>query len=67
MDIQKEEKVTILTRFKSFLKECKRVFMITKKPSMKEFKIIVKVTAIGIALIGVIGFLIQILWILIKK
>lgn len=66
MDIQQEEK-TIFTRFSSFLKECKRVFMITRKPSMKEFKIIVKVTAIGIAIIGVLGFLIQILWILIKK
>lgn len=66
MEIQ-EEKQTILTRFKTFLKECKRVFIITRKPSTKEFKSIVKVTAIGIALIGVIGFLIQILWILIKK
>ena len=62
-----QEKKTIFTRIKSFLKECKRVFMITKKPSMKEFKAIVKVTGIGILAIGVLGFLIQILWILIKK
>ena len=62
-----QEKHTLITRFKSFLKECKRVFMITKKPSIKEFKAIVKVTGIGILVIGVLGFLIQMLWILIKK
>lgn len=62
-----QEKQTLFTRFKSFFKESERVFRITKKPSMKEFKIIVKVTAIGIAIIGIIGFLIQMIWILIKK
>ena len=62
-----QEKQTLFTRIKSFIKECKRVFMITKKPSMKEFKAIVKVTGIGILIIGILGFLIQILWILIKK
>ncbi len=66
MELQ-EEKQNFFTRFKSFIKECKRVFRITKKPTMKEFKIIVKVTAIGIAIIGIIGFLIQMIWILIKK
>jgi len=61
-----EEKPNIFTRFKSFVKESKRVFRITKKPNMKEFKVIVKVTAIGIAIIGILGFLIQMTWILIK-
>ena len=64
---QEEEKQNLFTRFKSFVKESKRVFRITRKPNMKEFKVIVKVTAIGIALIGILGFLIQMTWILIKK
>ena len=61
-----EEKPTTLTRFKSFITQCKRVFRVTKKPSKEEFKVIVKISGLGIAIIGVIGFLIYLLWILIK-
>ena len=48
--------------FKSFIGELIRVFKITKKPSRQEFSIVVKVSAIGIAIIGIIGFLIFIGW-----
>ncbi len=44
---------------KSFIIECKRVLMLTKKPSKEEFKTIVKVTAAGLALIGLLGFIIN--------
>lgn len=57
-----EQKQTWLTRLKSFILESKRVFRITKKPTMPEFKAVVKVSSIGIALIGIIGFIIQIIW-----
>jgi len=40
------------------LREYKRVLSITKKPSMDEFKAIVKVTGLGMAAIGLIGFVI---------
>ncbi len=49
-------------RFTSFLVECKRVWQVTKKPTLEELKVIVKVTGIGIILIGTIGFLINMLW-----
>ena len=52
----------MLTRLKSFIKECVRVFKVTKKPGKEEFKIIVKVSGIGILAIGVVGFIIQIAW-----
>ncbi len=55
-----------LTKFKSFLIESKRVFKITKKPSREEFKAIVKVSGIGILIIGAIGFIIQMVWLLLK-
>lgn len=48
--------------FREFLRECKRVLKITRKPSMEEFKTIVKVCAIGMGVIGLIGFLIQMVW-----
>ncbi len=41
------------------LKEYRRVLKITKKPSMDEFKSISQVTAIGLAIIGLIGFVIN--------
>ncbi|MDD5331636.1 MAG: protein translocase SEC61 complex subunit gamma [Candidatus Nanoarchaeia archaeon] len=53
--------MNIMTRFTSFLQECKRVFQITKKPSKTEYMAIVKVTSIGIAIIGVVGFIISII------
>lgn len=52
----------VASRIKSFFKEILRVFKVTKKPSMEEFKVIVKVSGIGILIIGIIGFFIQIAW-----
>ena len=56
----------MFTRFKSFILESIRVFKITKKPSGQEFKTIVKVSALGIAIIGLLGFLIQTTYQLLK-
>ena len=44
-------------RFKTFAGECLRVLRITRKPDSFEFKTIVKVSGLGILIIGVIGFL----------
>lgn len=49
----------LLARLKGFAIECRRVLRVTKKPSNLEFKTIVKVSALGIALIGLVGFLLQ--------
>jgi len=46
-------------KFKNFIQECHRVLRVTKKPTSEEFKTIVKVTALGIAIIGLIGFFIS--------
>lgn len=45
-------------KLKLKLNEYKRVFKITKKPSMEEFKTISKVAGIGTIIIGMIGFII---------
>ncbi|MGC9309141.1 MAG: protein translocase SEC61 complex subunit gamma [Candidatus Nanoarchaeia archaeon] len=37
-----------------------RVWKLMKKPSMQEFKLISKVTAVGLIVIGAIGFLISV-------
>ncbi len=54
-----EEKPTRMRRMKKFFIECGRVWRVTKKPSKFEFKTIVKVSALGIAVIGLIGFVVQ--------
>ena len=48
-------------KVKRFYKECMRVFRITKKPSMMEFKTIVKASGLGMIVIGLIGFVISII------
>ncbi len=44
-----------------FIKQCKRVIRVSKKPDGEEYFDFVKVTAIGILIIGVIGFIIVII------
>lgn len=54
-----EAKPSKLARFKRFLIECKRVLRVTKKPDAIEFKTIVKISGIGMAIIGMVGFVIH--------
>ncbi len=44
-----------------FWKQCKRVLKVAKKPDRKEFFDFSKVTALGIVIIGVVGFVITLL------
>lgn len=48
-----------IVQFKEFLRECRRVVMVTKKPTRDEFKTIVKVSGLGILAIGAIGFILS--------
>ncbi len=48
-------------RFKRFIKEMLRVLRITKKPGKEEYKSLVKVTGIGAAVLGAIGFVLFLL------
>ncbi|MEK6817216.1 MAG: protein translocase SEC61 complex subunit gamma [Nanoarchaeota archaeon] len=43
---------------KSFFNKCKRVWHTLKKPSKEEFEKVAKVSAIGILILGLIGFII---------
>ncbi len=51
--------VTNTEKLKSFFTESRRVLMVTKKPGWKEFKMAVKITGIGMILIGTIGLIIR--------
>ena len=62
-----EENRTLWTRFKSFVRECVRVFNITKKPTKEEYKTISKVAGLGILIIGLLGFLVHLIKTLVFK
>ena len=49
-----------MDRLKAFIAKSKRVWLILKKPTRKEYEMIAKISAIGILAIGVVGFLIAI-------
>jgi protein transport protein SEC61 subunit gamma-like protein len=45
-------------KLKTFISECWRVLRVTKKPDKQEFSAIVKVTALGLAIIGLVGMIV---------
>ncbi|MBS3080039.1 protein translocase SEC61 complex subunit gamma [Candidatus Pacearchaeota archaeon] len=48
--------------FKSFAKQCTRVWHLLKKPDSYEFKTVAKVSAIGLVVVGFIGFAISMIF-----
>jgi protein transport protein SEC61 subunit gamma-like protein len=52
------ENPSLMQKVKRFAIECLRVLRVTKKPSRMEFKTVVKVSGLGILVIGFIGFMI---------
>ncbi len=51
-----------MVNLKEFIKECKRVLTITKKPTTEEYKVIVKISGLGILAIGLLGFIISLIF-----
>jgi protein transport protein SEC61 subunit gamma-like protein len=65
--MQDSDKPSLIFKIKRFIIECSRVLRVTKKPNSFEFKTIVKVAGLGIIVIGLIGFLIQMIRVLFIK
>ena len=55
------EEIQQPSKVKRFIKETIRVLRITKKPNREEFTSTLKVTSIGAAIIGAIGFILFLL------
>jgi len=43
---------------KAFIAKSKRVWLILKKPTRKEYEMVAKISAIGIVILGIVGFII---------
>jgi len=61
MEEIKEQKPTLWQKFRRFVLECRRVILVTKKPTGYEFKTISKVSGLGMIIIGLIGFILRII------
>ena len=57
--METESKPSWQYKIKSFIGACLRVLKVTKKPDAIEFKTIVKVSGLGILIIGLLGFVVQ--------
>ncbi|MDK2789752.1 MAG: protein transport protein subunit gamma [Methanothermococcus sp.] len=49
-----------VNELKDFLQQCKRVLMVSRKPTREEFLTISKVTGLGICVLGALGFIIHV-------
>jgi protein transport protein SEC61 subunit gamma-like protein len=65
--IEKEKGPSIFGRLKNRLLNYKRVIDVAKKPTKEEFISTAKITGTGIILIGIIGFVIFLIYFLVSK
>ena len=57
--MEEQNAATWQYKVRSFIQECIRVLKVTKKPDSSEFKTVVKVSGLGILIIGLLGFVVQ--------
>jgi protein transport protein SEC61 subunit gamma-like protein len=51
-------KLGIIVKTKNFLQQCRRVLMVATKPDKEEFKISTKIVSLGMVVLGIIAFII---------
>jgi len=59
--------ISMITKLTEFISKSYRVWQITRKPTGDEFKLVSKASALGILIIGFIGFAVAALFKLIVK
>ena len=53
--------MNVQERIDKFVKDSKRVLKVSRKPDAQEYRELAKVSAIGVVIIGVLGFVIVLL------
>ncbi len=56
-----------MSKANDFFLKCKRVWLVLKKPTKKEVEQVAKVSAIGILVLGAVGFIISLIMKLFAK
>ncbi|HNV01517.1 MAG TPA: protein translocase SEC61 complex subunit gamma [archaeon] len=54
--------MSIIEAVKKFIEDSKRIFVVSKKPTAQEYKQMAMIIGLGIIFIGVMGFLIYLLF-----
>lgn len=62
--MEEEIKRTIFQKSKDFFGKCVRVLKVARKPTVEEVKQVSKVSALGILVIGIMGFIIGLIYVL---
>ena len=62
----KKEKLSLYERIGVFFQNSKRIIKIANKPGRKDYFLVFKICAIGILVLGVLSFAIQLIWTLIN-
>ena len=64
---EKGKKLSIYERLGVFFQNTKRIIKIANKPDRSEYLLIFKICGIGILILGVLSFVIQIIWTIINS
>ena len=59
---QKQKKPSYPERFKEFIQSTKRVLKIATKPSRKEYLLVFKICTIGIVVLGLVSYVLQLIF-----
>ena len=59
---EKGKKLTLYQRIGVFFQNTKRIIKIANKPTRKDYFVVFKICAIGILILGVLSYVIQLIW-----
>jgi len=59
---QQKQKESIYQRLMAFLKNSKRILKIANKPDRKEYWLVFKICGIGLVVLGVLSYIIQLIF-----
>jgi len=62
----KGKKLTLYERIGVFFQNTRRIMKIANKPSRKDYFLVFKICAIGILVLGVLSYVIQLIWTLVN-
>ncbi|MHA1349265.1 MAG: protein translocase SEC61 complex subunit gamma [Promethearchaeota archaeon] len=64
--LEKGKKLSLYERIGLFFQNSKRIMKIANKPGRKDYFLVFKICAIGILVLGVLSYVIQLIWTLIN-
>jgi len=63
---EKGKKLTLYERIGVFFQNTRRIMKIANKPNRKDYLLVFKICAIGILILGVLSYVIQLIWTLVN-